>query len=72
VRLNPNGTAVRRRIQLDLAAGINEENNPALQPGDTVIVGRSGIISFADSVSPVTDTVDSILGIFDIFTDLFD
>lgn len=72
VRLNPNGTAVRRRIQLDLAAGINEETNPALQPGDTVIVGRSGIVSLADSVSPVTDTVDGILGIFDIFTDLFD
>jgi polysaccharide biosynthesis/export protein len=72
VRLNSNGTAVRRRIRLDLAAGINEETNPALQPGDTIIVGRSDITSLGDTVTSVVDPIDGILGIFDLFGDLFD
>ena len=71
VRLNPNGTAVQRRIDIDLAAGINEETNPALQPGDTVIIGRSGIVSVADTLNTVLEPVGTVLGVFNDFDDLF-
>ncbi|GAB4383322.1 MAG: polysaccharide biosynthesis/export family protein [Elainellaceae cyanobacterium] len=67
IRLNPNGTAVRRRISTDLAAGINEESNPALRNGDTVIVGRSGLVSATDTLTTILDPIGTILGTFDIF-----
>jgi polysaccharide export outer membrane protein len=67
VRLNANGTAVRRRVDTDLAAGINEETNPALRDGDIVIIGRSGITSVADTVSSFLAPIDGILDTLDIF-----
>lgn len=67
VRLNPNGTAVRRRIDLDLAAGINEETNPALRDGDIVIIGRSGITSVSDSIASFLEPINGILDTLDIF-----
>ena len=64
VRLNPNGTAVRRRVEIDLAAGINEETNPALRPGDTILIGRSGIVSTVDTLNTLLEPVGTVFGIF--------
>jgi polysaccharide export outer membrane protein len=50
-----------------LAAGINEETNPALRDGDIVIIGRSGITSVADTVSSFLAPIDGILDTLDIF-----
>ncbi|PSB17470.1 polysaccharide transporter [filamentous cyanobacterium CCP1] len=72
IRLNPNGTAVQRRIPIDLAAGINEETNPALRDGDTVVVGRSGLVSTTDFLQTVLTPVGAILAPFNILRDLFD
>lgn len=71
VRLNPNGTAVQRRVEIDLAAGINEETNPALQPGDTIIVGRSGLVSTVDTLNTILEPVGTVFGVFNSFDDLF-
>lgn len=71
VRLNPNGTAVQRRIDIDLASGINEETNPALQPGDTVIIGRSGIVSAVDTLNTLLEPVGTVFGVFNNLDDLF-
>lgn len=67
IRLNPNGTAVRRRISTDFAAGINEESNPALRNGDTVIIGRSGVVSVADTLDTILRPLGTVLGTLDIF-----
>ena len=68
VRLNPDGTVVKRTVPIDLAAGINEETNPALREGDTIMVGRSGLTSVSDSIGDVFGGFDGILGrIIDIF-----
>lgn len=71
VRLNPNGTAVQRRVEIDLAAGINEESNPALQPGDTVIIGRSGLVSTVDTLNTLLEPIGTVLGNFNDLSDLF-
>lgn len=71
VRLNPNGTAVQRRINIDLAAGINEETNPALQPGDTVIVGRSGLVSTVDTLNTLLQPIGTVFGVFNNLDNLF-
>ncbi|HEY9629231.1 MAG TPA: polysaccharide biosynthesis/export family protein [Coleofasciculaceae cyanobacterium] len=68
IRLNTDGTAVRRTVPIDLASGINEENNPSLRDGDTIIVGRSGITGVRDFLDDVFGPLDGVVGrIFDIF-----
>lgn len=68
IRLNPNGTATRRDVKVDLAAGINEETNPSLRDGDTIVVNRSGLTSFSDTLgtilSPITGFFGGLIGIF--------
>lgn len=58
IRLNPDGTVARRTIDVDLAQGVNLDNNPALRNYDTIVVGRSGLASVTDTLgtilSPVT------------------
>lgn len=58
VRLNPDGTILKESIDVDLSETLNAADNPSLRPGDTVLVGRSGLASFSDTLglllSPVT------------------
>ena len=68
VRLNGDGTVVKRTIPIDFAAGINDETNPALREGDTIMVGRSNVTSVRDSVGDFFGGFDGLLGrIIDIF-----
>ncbi|MGA1265515.1 MAG: SLBB domain-containing protein, partial [Prochlorothrix sp.] len=64
VRLNPDGTVSQRRIEVDLAQGLDVDENPPLKPNDTILVARSGAGNFRailrGLVSPVT-------GVFSIF-----
>ena len=53
VRLNANGTAERRKIRVDFSQGVNEETNPALRNGDAIVVKRSGIANFSDTLGDV-------------------
>jgi polysaccharide export outer membrane protein len=61
IRLNPNGTVVRREIPVDLARGIDEKSNPILQNGDVVVVDRSGAAKFSDSLDKVLGPVGKLL-----------
>ncbi|MFM7423915.1 MAG: polysaccharide biosynthesis/export family protein [Elainella sp.] len=65
VRLNSNGTASRRLIKVDLAAGINEATNPALRDYDTIIVSRNGATVFSENLNTVLEPVERFFGIFD-------
>lgn len=64
VRLNSNGTAIRRTLDVDLAAGINEGSNPALRDYDTIIVSRNGAATFSDNIDFVLDPIERGFGIF--------
>ncbi|XPM54960.1 MAG: hypothetical protein EDM05_045380 [Leptolyngbya sp. IPPAS B-1204] len=64
VRLSPNGTAIRRTVDVDLAAGINDQTNPALRDFDTIIVSRNGNAVFSDNLNSVLDPFDRFFGIF--------
>lgn len=63
VRLNPNGSVTQREITVDLAQGINENNNPILQEGDAIIVERSSIAAASDNVRQVSSPLLNILGL---------
>ena len=63
VRLNLDGTVNKREIQIDLASGVDEETNPVLKENDVVVVGRGGLATLGDTVSPITGP----LGILRLF-----
>ncbi|NER48739.1 MAG: sugar ABC transporter substrate-binding protein [Symploca sp. SIO1A3] len=67
IRLNRNGTVQTRKISVDFEAGVNEETNPPLRPDDIVVINRSGLTSFTDTVGQVLSPLDSLFNIFDIF-----
>ncbi|MGB0562584.1 MAG: polysaccharide biosynthesis/export family protein [Spirulinaceae cyanobacterium] len=64
IRLNPNGTVTNRKIDVDFAAGLNEENNPILLNGDVVVVRRNAAAGFSDVIGtvlrPFTDVFSAI------------
>jgi len=72
IRLNPNGTATRRRVRVDLAAGINEETNPALRNYDTIVVNRTGLVAATDFLDTLLRPVGQIFGVVNSITNLFD
>ncbi|ESA38874.1 polysaccharide export protein [Leptolyngbya sp. Heron Island J] len=67
IRLNPNGTVSQNRVQVDLAQDVNDEQNPILQEGDTIIVGRSSLAAASDTAgllfSPLTRLILGLFGI---------
>ncbi|MEM7556713.1 MAG: polysaccharide biosynthesis/export family protein [Cyanobacteria bacterium P01_A01_bin.84] len=63
VRINPNGTVTKRKIKVDLTAGINEKSNPILRNNDVVLVGRSTLARTADPVGVVAGPLGTILNV---------
>ncbi|MGD1809626.1 SLBB domain-containing protein [Dapis sp. BLCC M126] len=72
IRLNPNGTVTRRKVQVDFSAKVNEETNPNLLNNDVIVVGRSGRATLSDSVGGVLAPFSPINRILGIFFDIFD
>ncbi|OZH52457.1 polysaccharide export protein [Hydrocoleum sp. CS-953] len=71
IRLNPNGTVTRRKVQVDFSAKVNEETNPTLLNNDVIVVGRSGRATFTDNVGGVLAPFSPINRILGIFFDIF-
>ena len=67
IRLNPNGTVSQQRVEVDLAQDVDNDQNPILQEGDTIVVGRSSLAAASDTAgllfSPLTRLILGILGI---------
>ena len=61
IRLNPDGTVVRRKIPVDFAGGINDENNPILQNNDVIIVNPSGLARLSDDIATVLGPVGQVI-----------
>jgi len=70
IRVNPNGTVTKRNIAVNLAAEVNEETNPILKNNDVIVVNRSAMAAFGDSVESFLGPIGrsfSLLGFFNIF-----
>lgn len=57
IRLNPDGTISKREVKIDLATGINEKTNPPLRNNDVIVVGRSSLTKFGDTLSTIMTPV---------------
>jgi len=63
VRLNQDGTATKRTIEVDLTQGINEEINPQLRNNDMIIISRSGLINLVDRMNTILAPVGPATGV---------
>jgi polysaccharide export outer membrane protein len=63
VRLEPNGTVSKRNVAINLANGLDEQGNPALRQGDTVIVKRNGLATVGDALGIVSAPVSGAFGL---------
>lgn len=61
IRLNPNGTVTQRSVEIDLAQGLNPEDNPIMQHNDIVVVDPSGAARLSDSLSTLLSPFLQIL-----------
>ncbi|MCV3216816.1 SLBB domain-containing protein [Plectonema radiosum NIES-515] len=64
VRLNPDGSVSKRKVKINLAAGINPQTNPILRNNDVVVVYRSGAAKASDTIGTVINPFAGVLGIF--------
>ena len=57
----------QQKVEVNLAQDVNDEQNPILQEGDTIIVGRSGLAASSDTAglifSPLTNLLLGLFGI---------
>ncbi|XHX80363.1 MAG: SLBB domain-containing protein [Stenomitos frigidus ULC029] len=67
IRLNSDGTVTRRSISVNFARGLDEEGNPALRNDDIVVVNRSKLTAFSDSLGAILSPVNGFLSVFSLF-----
>ncbi len=67
VRLNPNGTVMKRDVSFDLTQGVSETNNPALRNNDIVVVKKTGFAVFSAGLNDVLSPFTGIFNIFRLF-----
>ncbi|MEM0978817.1 MAG: SLBB domain-containing protein [Cyanobacteria bacterium P01_H01_bin.58] len=72
IRLNPDGTVTRETIEIDFAAGLDEENNPLLQNNDIIVVKRSTSATLADTLDTLVIPLGRVISLFTIPTRVFD
>jgi polysaccharide biosynthesis/export protein len=63
VRLNMDGTATKRTIEVDITQGINEETNPQLRNNDMIIVSRSSLVKLLDRMNTIIGPVIPATGV---------
>lgn len=66
VRLNPDGTVLKRTIPVDLAQGINDANNPILRNTDIIVVNSSNYARVTDTLNTVLSPASAVLSIFSL------
>lgn len=67
VRLNPDGTVTKRDIDINLAQGIEEGDNPILKNNDVVIVNRNLLTAASDTLTTVFSPIGALTGFINFF-----
>ncbi len=67
IRLNPNGTVEKRELEVDFTAAVNDQTNPPLRPNDVIVVNRSGLTSFTDTLNNVVSPIGGLFTLFRFF-----
>ena len=63
IRVNPDGTATKRTVPLELEDSLNEETNPAMRHNDIIIVRRNTLTRVTDYVGAITAPLGAIFSL---------
>lgn len=66
IRLNPNGSVTRRRIEVELSSNLDDKTNPPLRNNDIIVVRRNTVASVTDTLAPILSPFSGLLGIFNV------
>ncbi|MDB9519614.1 SLBB domain-containing protein [Roseofilum reptotaenium CS-1145] len=66
LRLNSNGKVISRQIGIDFNQDINEQTNPFLQDNDIIVVSRSGIARFSDTLQLALNPANRLFSLWSI------
>ncbi len=67
LRLNPNGSVTKQKIEVDLAADVDSDQNPAMRDGDSIFVDRSSFSTTTEIIRGITTPFTGIFNIFRLF-----
>jgi polysaccharide biosynthesis/export protein len=63
VRLNQDGSVIRRNIQVDLAAAPNDDTNPILRENDVIVAQRSKTAKIKDNVGGILSPLSGVVNL---------
>jgi polysaccharide export outer membrane protein len=66
IRLNRNGSLTRRAYALNINDPPSNESNPPLRDRDTVIIGRSNLAKFSDTLDAVGQPLSSLANVLSL------
>ena len=61
LRVNPNGSVIKKRFKLDLNADVSLEKNPPLKNRDIVYVQSTNFNKATSALSTITEPIASII-----------
>lgn len=64
VRINRNGTVLRKRFALDLGQGVSNSKNPPMRDGDSVLVNRSSLAVASDAIGAVSTPLTGLVNVW--------
>lgn len=67
LRLNPNGSVTKKQIEVDLAADVNSDQNPAMRDGDSLFVDRSSFSTAGEIIRGITTPFSGLFNLFRLF-----
>jgi len=71
IRLNDNGSATRSSLPVDFSQGIDPASNPLLRNNDVIVVQRSGVASFSDTLGSIVNPLGRAFSLFSIPASIF-
>ena len=67
LRINRDGTAIKKKYRLDLSQNYSEENNPILNNGDSIWIKRNTYAKATDTLNEISKPVRDLVSIWSIF-----
>ena len=67
LRMNRNGSAFRKKYNIDLSQNYSEKNNPILNNGDSVWIRRSNFAKTTDALGAVSSPLRDLVNIWTLF-----
>jgi polysaccharide export outer membrane protein len=72
IRVNPDGTVSRRKIEIDFSNGISGKDNPVVRNNDIIVVNRSVVTTVADVTQELIRPFENFLSFTAFFRVFFE